>query len=183
MVRKSRNMSIQARTALAAPVRAPEQIDRVPEGPGPTGEPEYSTVYTGRARRPESLEEWCGRRAHGLARFRHLPAVNALVLLLEAGQDADVKAAGKPLDDWQRNGVLTALGELADAARQDYPPAAAAMLRLQAAWRRQWGNRQVIPPRVREVKPERRPRVVTGADGPPGIEHLAAAWGSPLGSA
>ena len=166
-----------------APVRFPEQVDLVPAGLGASGEPEYSLVRTGRARRPESAGEWCERRIAALRQFRHMPACAALIALLEAGEDADVKAAGRQLDDWQRHGVLTALGELADAAGQSYPPASALMLRLQAAWRRQWGDRQVIPPRIREVKREPGMRVTSLVADPPGAGHFAAAWGRPPGSA
>lgn len=179
MVRASRNVSNLRR----APVRPPEQVDRVPQGPGPTGELEYSTVYTGRPRRPESLEEWYQRRIAALLQFRHMPAVAAVIALLEAGQGADVKAVGRQLDDWQRNGVLTALGELANAARASYPPAAGQVAQLERAWRRVWGDRPALPPRLREVKREPRARVVTGAEKPPSAGQLAAAWGSPLGSA
>lgn len=158
-------------------------MDRVPQGPGATGEPEYSAVYTGRPQRPRSVEEWCARQIQALAQFRHMPACAALAALLEAGEDADVKAAGKPLDDWQRRGVLDALGELADAASRSYPPAAPLMQRLERAWRRQWGDREVIPPRGPVVKPGPRARVVCAADEPPTAGQLAAAWGHPLGSA
>ncbi len=170
---------------MANRVRFPEQVDRVPQGPGATGEPEYSVVRTGRPQRPGSAEEWRARQIQALAQFRHMPACAALAALLEAGEDADVKAAGKPLDDWQRRGVLDALGQLADAASRSYPPAAAVILRLQAAWRRQWPrcDGEVYPSRVREVKREPRARVISAADEPPSAGQLAAAWGHPLGSA
>lgn len=126
-------------------------------------------------KRPESPEEWREQRITVLQRLV-LPAAAAVVTLLEAGEDADVKAVGKPLDERQRWGVLTELGQLADAARRDYPPAARLVVALREAWARRWGDREPLPKRPQVVAREKRERPLSMAEDPPDAARVGESW-------
>jgi hypothetical protein len=155
-----------------------EQVERVPVGAGPNG-PEYAVTRMGRPRRPESVPEWTQQQVARLGQFRRLPAGGAVIELLVAGEDFDVRAAGKPLSDWERRGVREELLRLLAAAQRAYPPAAALVRRILTAWTRKWGDgSRLIPPRTRPVPVVARVRTPSLADDPPGAEHWRAVWGS-----
>lgn len=159
-----------------------EDVTRETAGVGPGGL-EFVTVRHGRLRRPESVAQWREWQVASLCGFARWPAGRVIIELLSAPEDANVKTAGRDLDPWSRSAVLRELRRLEAAARETYPPAARVVGALAAAWLRQWGDREQVPPRDRVIAPERgreRPPILaeTGID----AGRAGAAWAA-LGAA
>jgi hypothetical protein len=153
-----------------------EQVATVPAGPGPDG-PEYVQVHTGRLRKPASVQEWVAQQQAQLAQHTRLPAGRAVLGLLAEGDDADVRAAGRDLDEHQRKAVLDELRRLEAVARRDYPPAAAMVARIRAGWASRFGTGdRLIPAPVPVVKAAARQRAAAMWQEPPSAAQVAAAW-------
>ena len=161
-----------------------EQVDRVRVGvDNLTGEPVFETTWTGRMRRPESAAEWVAMQIALLGSVaRALPAGRAVARLLERGEDADIKAVGKPLDAHQRHGVLLELRRLEGVAQRTYPPASRLTMGLRRAWVSQWGDKEPFPQRDPVVKRVARQRLVTL--GETGLDPAAvgASWSKLTGN-
>ena len=161
-----------------------EEVIRTRTGFGDDGQVMYETTLTGRIRRPESVPEWCAQRIAAMGLIaRTLPGGRAVIALLEAGEDFNVKAAGRELDDWQRWGVRTELERLLGRARESYPPAARLLQPMLSAWTRAYGNREPLPPRApRPVKVQAAQRAPSLAETGLDPAAVAASWqhcGSP----
>jgi hypothetical protein len=166
-------------------VRVSEDVTRAPAGVDASGNVTFEQVWTGRPRRPASVAEWAAQRVAALGgTARAFPAGKAVIALLEAGEDAAVRPVGKPLDEWQRYGVLTELQRLLKAARESYPPAGPMVEALRGRWVRAFGDREPLPRRRLPAPPPAAARPVdTLAASPPDAAHWAAAWGRPLAGA
>ena len=104
-----------------------EQVDRVRAGFDDDGVPLWETTMTGRTRKPTSVPEWCAQRIAAMGVVgRALPGGRAVIALLEAGEDFDVKSAGRELDDWRRWGVRTELERLLGLGARELPSRRAA---------------------------------------------------------
>jgi hypothetical protein len=126
-----------------------EKIRR-PDGMTANGTPLTEVVITGQWRRPESIEEWAEQRIAGLGAMADTyPAGRAVIALLQAGEDADVKAAGQGLDEHGRYAVLRVLQIITDKS-DGYPPGLQLARKLHTAWRARWGDAVPGQPRVQE---------------------------------
>lgn len=155
-----------------------EQVVTEAEGVDKQGRPVMGTTWTGRLRRPESVDEWRAQRLAALGHAtRALPAGRALAELLEAGEDADVKSIGRGLDGYGLWAVTATLDALLDKARSGYPPAVPFVTGLRGAWTGRWGDSEPRRPlRDWTAKRVNRPRAASMADAPPDAAAVAAAW-------
>jgi hypothetical protein len=127
---------------------------RKPAGMTADGKPLTETVWTGRWVPPTTVEEWAEQRIAALGNLgTDTKPGRAVIALLQAGDAADVKAAGKDLHQVDRYAVLQTLRAI--AAATEYPPGSALMRKLLKAWLARWGDKvpgqPVTQARVRVV--------------------------------
>ena len=143
----------------------------------------YTTIRTGRPRRPQSVPEWAGQRVAGLGvTAQARPAGRALIMLLDHLEDADsgvVKAVGRDLDEYGRKSVADALAQLVDAAQRSYPPAGQPVRRVREMWVKAWGDRELVPRRdwvAAKTARGRRPLTLADTGLNPDPAAIARSW-------
>lgn len=127
-----------------------EAITRQFAGHDESGQPTFSTIRHGYPARPESIAEWVHLAVATLGSMAPTYAQGrAVIALLEAGERADVKAAGRDLTEMQRWAVLKTLETMEGHAGAQYAPAVTLARGLRLAWVKQWGEKEPKPPRQR----------------------------------
>jgi hypothetical protein len=114
-----------------------------------TGEKTYYTTFTGQ---PDikSLGDWCEVRLSAVRQYHGAPAdlARRMLAAIAAGEDlAAVVKDGKPLDAWERYGVLLTLRQWRELA-DDFAPAYAPVRELERQWVARFGETKPKPVRL-----------------------------------